>query len=120
MKMHLETRHAVLKCIRYSKLCTCVIVHKYLKTMPALNQYDHLPNDGFLASSTDAFSDCLHTKSVEVRLQASQHVVQLVRGFGGTCRGNLSLGLDLMETEEQSGNNRLREDHDKLKLVTFS
>lgn len=84
-------------------------------------QNDHLPNDGFLASSTDAFSDCLHSKSVEVRLQVSQHVVQLVGGFGGTCRGNLSLGLDLMETEEQRGNNnRLREDHDKLKLVTFS
>lgn len=37
--MHLETRHAVLKSIRYSKLCACVIVHKYIKTMPALNQY---------------------------------------------------------------------------------
>lgn len=39
MKMHLESRHAVLNSIRYSKLCACVIVHKYIKTMPALNQY---------------------------------------------------------------------------------
>lgn len=39
MKMHLETGHAVLKSIQYSKLCACVIMLKYIKIMPALNQY---------------------------------------------------------------------------------
>lgn len=65
--------------------------------------YHHLANDGFLAGSTDTFSNRLDTKSVKVRLQASQHVVQLVCWFRGTGGGGLSLGLDLLETEDQSG-----------------
>lgn len=64
--------------------------------------YRHLANDGFLAGSTDTFSNCLDSKSVEVRLQASQHVVQFVGWFWRTSRGGLSLGLDLMEMEDQS------------------
>lgn len=65
--------------------------------------YHHLANDGFLAGSTDTFSNCLDSESVEVGLQASQHVVKLVGWFGRTSRGGLSLGLDLMEMEDQSG-----------------
>ncbi len=65
--------------------------------------YHHLPNDGFLAGSTDTFSHRLDSESVEVGLQASQHVVQLVGWFGGTTGRSLSLGLDLTETEDQSG-----------------
>lgn len=59
--------------------------------------YHHLPNNGFLAGSTDTFSHRLDSESVEVGLQASQHVVQLVGWFGGTGGRNLSLRLDLME-----------------------
>lgn len=65
--------------------------------------YHHLAYDGFLAGSTDTFSHCLDSKSVEVGLQAAQHVVQFVGRFGRTGRGSLSLGLDLMETEHKSG-----------------
>lgn len=61
----------------------------------------YLPDDGFLAGSTDTFSHRLHSKSVEVRLQASQHVVQLVSWFGWTGGRCLSLGLDLSETQDQ-------------------
>lgn len=64
--------------------------------------YHHLAHDGFLAGSTDTFSNRLDSKSVEVRLQASQHVIQLVGWFWWTSRGGLSLGLDLMEAEDQS------------------
>ena len=62
--------------------------------------YDHLPNDGFLAGSTDTFSHCLDSQSVEVGLQASQHVVQFVGWFGRTGGRSLSLGLDLVEKEK--------------------
>lgn len=65
--------------------------------------YQYLPNNGFLAGSTDAFSHRLDSESVEVGLQASQHVVQLVGWFGGTGGRSLPLGLDLTEMEDQSG-----------------
>lgn len=58
----------------------------------------HLSNDGFLAGSADSFSNSLDSQSVEVRLQASKHVIQFVGRLRGTCGGDLSLGLDLIET----------------------
>ena len=65
--------------------------------------YHHLPNNRFLAGSADSFSHRLDSESVEVGLQASQHVVQLVGWLRGTGGRSLSLGLDLMEREDQSG-----------------
>lgn len=65
--------------------------------------YHHLANNGFLAGSTDAFSHRLDPESVEVGLQASQHVVQLVGRFGRPGGRSLALGLDLTEMEHHSG-----------------
>lgn len=59
----------------------------------------HLSNNRFLAGSADTFSHRLDSESVEVGLQASQHVVQLVGWFGGTRGRSLSLGLDLTRDE---------------------
>lgn len=67
----------------------------------------HLAHDGFLAGSTDAFSDGLDAQSVEVRLQAPKHVVQLVGWFGRSGRRGLPLGLDLLEDTEDRENKRL-------------
>lgn len=44
----------------------------------------HLSNDGLAAGATHAFRYCLHSQFVEVRLQTSQHVVQLVDLSGRT------------------------------------
>lgn len=61
----------------------------------------HLSNYGFLAGSTDSLSNSLDSKSVEVWLQASKHVVQFVGWFRGTCGGDFSLGLDLIERKKE-------------------
>ena len=85
-------------CAMTEDLFECV-----LTCMCRIQCYHHLAYDGFLAGSTDTFSHCLNSKPVEVGLQAAQHVVQFVGRFGRTSGGGLSLGLDLMGTEDKSG-----------------
>lgn len=62
----------------------------------------YLPSNRFLTSTADPFSHGLNAKFVEVRLQASQHVVQLVGWFGGRRGRSHSRWMDLTEMEKQS------------------
>lgn len=81
-------------------LLLAVGAHKVLRVPCSAHGSHHLSNYGFLAGSADTFSHRLDTESVEVGLQASQHVVQLVGWFGGTGGRRLPLRLDLMERNQ--------------------
>lgn len=78
----------------------------------------HLAHDGFLAGSTDTFRNGLDSEAVEVWLQAPQHVVELVGWFGWTSRGGLSLGLDLLEMEDQGSVSERQSDEQPTEKIT--
>lgn len=72
-----------LKEVPRADLVLTVGAHEVLGVPRSAHGSHHLPSNRFLTSTADPFSHCLDAKFVEVRLQASQHVVQLVGWFGG-------------------------------------
>lgn len=61
---------------------------------------NHLSNYGLLAGTTDTFSHSLDSQSVQVGLQAPQHVVQFIGGLRWSGGRSLSLGLYLTDIVE--------------------
>lgn len=58
-----------------------------------LKVLSHLSNDGLAAGATDSFCYCLDSQFVEVGLQTSKHVVQLVDLSWRTCCRNTAFAL---------------------------
>lgn len=80
-----------LKEVPGADLLLAVGAHKVLGVPRFTHGSHHLSNNRFLAGTTNTFSHGLDSKSVEVGLEASQHVVQLVGWFGGFGGRNLPL-----------------------------
>lgn len=59
-------------------LLLTVCTHKVLGVPRTAHGGHHLSHDWLTAGTTDSFSNSLHPQLVEVRLQAAEHVVQLV------------------------------------------
>lgn len=72
-------------------LLLTVGAHKVLRVPRSAHGSHHLSNYRLLAGATDALSHRLDSEPVEVGLQASQHVVQLVGWFGGSSGRSLPL-----------------------------
>lgn len=64
-----------LKEVPGADLLLTVGAHKVLRVPRSAHGSHHLSSNRFLAGTTDTFSHRLDSKSVEVGLQASQHVV---------------------------------------------
>lgn len=57
----------------------CVFENTVFPTFSTMFEISsHLSNDGLAAGTTHSFCHCLHSQFVEVGLQTSKHVVQLV------------------------------------------
>ena len=61
--------------------------------------WSYLPHDGLAAGPTHPLGHRLYAQLVEVRLQASQHVVQFVHLSGGRATA-FPLSTDLFEEEQ--------------------
>lgn len=62
-----------------------------------LEGISYLASNGFFAGSTNAFGDSLDTQTVEVWLQAAQHVIQFIPLLWNAGGGTLALSHNLQE-----------------------
>lgn len=81
-----------LKEISRADFLLTVCANKVFGVPCAAHRSHHLSHDRFTAGSTDSFRHSLHSQFVEVRLQAAQHVVQLVHLSRRSTGNPFSLG----------------------------